>query len=295
MELDAVASRKGIEGGIAEPLRLDPIEAAAGIFDVVMANTVGAMREITVERGYDPREFSLLVFGGAGPMFAPLLAREMAIPETIVPLAPGVFSAWGMLMADLAAEFSHTEVQILEEVDKAEFEKGFQSLEKKAADLLRQQGMSEEAIELHRALELRYLGQEHALEVPLDSGLSLEDIRKRFEELHQIRYGHTTSDLVQTVNLRVRGQGVLKKPEMVELPKGDGNPERALRESRPAFCFAKRGMVPFKIYQRERLEPGDRAPGPAIIEEATSTTVIHSDQTFSVNGYGHIMIDTEVS
>ena len=127
MELDVEASRQGIERVIAKPLGIDVLEAATGIFDVVMATTVGAIREISVERGYDPTEFTLLAFGGAGPMFAPLLAREMSIPETIVPLAPSAFSAWGMLMSDLAADFSRTDVQVLEEYDLENWRRGFSS------------------------------------------------------------------------------------------------------------------------------------------------------------------------
>jgi len=293
MELDDAASRQGIKQSIARPLGIDVIDAAAGMFDVVIANTVGAIREISVERGYDPREFTLLAFGGAGPMLAPLLAREMAIPEIIVPLAPGAFSAWGMLMSDLAAEFSRTEVQILEEIDLESLEQGFAELEKKAISQLKQQGIDDPDIGLHRSLELRYLGQEHALDVAIEKGLAKAEIRKRFEALHELRYGHTTSDLIQTVNLRVRGQGRLDKPELAELPAGAGTSDRAIVSTRRAFCFTVRGLVPFRSYRRDRLAPGDEIRGPAIVDEGTSTTVIHSRQNLTVDKYGHLIIRTE--
>ena len=293
MELDAEASRQGIDRVIAKPLGIDVLEAAAGMFDVVMANTVGAIREISVERGYDPTEFTLLAFGGAGPMFAPLLAREMAIPQTIVPLAPAAFSAWGMLMSDLAADFSRTDVQVLEDYDPEKLENGFRELEKQAIDALRKQGMSDKEIEIDRVLELRYLGQEHALDVSVDPGLPFEELRKRFEALHKTRYGHTTSDLMQTVNLRVRGRGLMDKPEMTELPKEEVTFGGAILGARDAYCFDLCKVVPFEVYRRKSLQSGDEFKGPAIVDEGTSTTVIHSKQSVRVDPYGQLVIQTE--
>jgi len=294
MLLDAEASREVIKEKIAGPLGLDLIQAASGIFDIVMAHTVGAIREITVERGHDPQEFTLLAFGGAGPMFGPLLAREMRIPETMIPLAPAAFSAWGMLMADLAADFSRTEIQVLEDADLVRLDEMFVELERKTVESLKEQGAEDDAVRLERALELRYLGQEHALEVDIEPELPAQQIRERFERLHQTRYGHKTKDLVQVVTLRVRGRGVLDKPALREMTRGEGKAGRKKADLRQAFCFARRSVVPFKVYSRELLEPGDRVPGPAIVDEGTSTTVIHSDQSIEVDAYGHLLIRTEL-
>jgi N-methylhydantoinase A len=290
MALNAAASREGIERVVARPLDIDIARASAGMFDVVMARTVGAIREITVERGYDPREFSLLAFGGAGPLFAPLLAREMGIPETIVPQAPAAFSAWGMLMSDLAADYSRTQVALLDDLDLTVLESAFLELEEQSAAALRRQGIGDRSLVIQRALELRYLGQEHALEVALSRDLSAPDIRKLFESLHEARYGHTTSDPIQTVTLRVHGIGLVEKPELRPLAAGDGNARRARTGSRDAYCFALRRWTMFDIYRRDQLQPGDHAHGPAIVDEGTSTTVVHSDQSLSVDIYGHLII-----
>jgi N-methylhydantoinase A len=293
MLLDAEASRKAIEEQIARPLGLDVIQAASGIFDIVMAHTVGAIREITVERGHDPQEFTLLAFGGAGPLFGPLLAREMRIPETLIPLAPAAFSAWGMLMADLAADFSRTAIQVLEEAELRKLEEMFLDLEQRAVESLKEQGVEDSAVRLERALELRYLGQEHALEVDVERELPASEIRERFERLHQVRYGHKTKDPVQVVTLRVRGRGVLDKPALHRMTRGERKGTLAPAELRDAFCFARRSLLPFKVYRRELLGPGDRLPGPAIVDEGTSTTVIHSDQSIEVDAYGQLLIRTE--
>jgi N-methylhydantoinase A len=290
MPLDYEAARCGIERALAAPLGIGAVAASAGMFDVMMARTVGAIREITVERGHDPREFSLLAFGGAGPLFAPLLAREMGIPETIVPASPAAFSAWGMLMSDLAADYSRTQVALLDETDLSELDRGFVELEERAAGSLRQQGIDDTSLRLERTIELRYLGQEHALEVPLERGTPAAEIRRRFEALHEARYGHTTSDPVQTVTLRVYGIGLVEKPELRPLQRETGAGARA--GSRDAFCFARRQTVKFDLYRRERLQPGDRLDGPAIVDEGISTTVVHSDQSLSVDPYGHLVIHT---
>jgi N-methylhydantoinase A len=259
----------------------------------MMARTVGAIREITVERGHDPREFSLLAFGGAGPLFGPLLAREMGIPETIVPQTPAAFSAWGMLMSDLAADYSCTHVALLEETDLAVLDRGFVELEERATASLRRQGIDDASLRLQRTIELRYFGQEHALEVPLERGIAAPEIRRRFEALHEACYGHTTSDSVQTVTLRLYGIGLVEKPELRPvLPHSDRSDRSDSPRvgSRDAFCFAHRRLVRFDLYRRDRFQPGDQVPGPAIVDEGTSTTVVHSDQTLSVDPYGHLII-----
>ena len=290
MAVDAGAAAQGIEQRIAQPLGIDVTRAAAGMFDVVMARTVGAIREITVERGHDPREFSLLAFGGAGPMFAPLLAREMGIRETIVPLAPAAFSAWGMLMSDLATDVSRTHIALLDEVDLSDLDAAFGELEEKAARTLREQGIGPDALGLGRAIELRYLGQEHALEVAIERGLTLTEMRGRFDALHKARYGHATTDALQTVTLRVHGIGVVQKPEVRALEAGDGDIARARVGTREAFCFAARRFTTFVVYDRARLLPGDPPHGPAIVDEGTSTAVFYSDQMLSVDAFGHLVI-----
>ena len=177
LEIDEEAARRGIAERIAAPLGLELVPAAAGILRVMLARTVGAIREITVERGMDPREFSLLAFGGAGPMLAPMLMSEMDILEVIVPQAPAGFSAWGMLMSDLEFDFARTVLTILGQEAVDALEAQYRELESLAEGVLAEQGVAEADRTLQHRLDLRYLGQEHTLAVPVDGVTSAEEIR----------------------------------------------------------------------------------------------------------------------
>ncbi len=290
LSLDAAAARRGMEERIARVLGTDVLTASAGVFDVLIARTVGAIREITVERGKDPRDFSLLAFGGAGPMIAPLLAREIDVVDLIVPNVPAAFSAWGMVMSDLVSEFSQTDIRRLSDAERPAIEAGFSVLEEKGRAALDQQGVRPDEQVLEHFLECRYFGQEHALEVPIAMDMETADIVERFNTLHAERYGHAIADPVQVVTLRLRAIGQLAKPSLRKLPPATDPADTALVKVRDAYCFARRQMVPFGIYARERLAPGHVIQGPAIIDEGTSTTVIHSDQRMTVDEYGHLII-----
>ena len=289
VRLDDEGARRGLDEQVARPLGMSVGEAARGVFDVLLARTVSAIREITVEQGLDPREFSMLAFGGAGPMFVPLVGRELGVREVIVPQGPSVFSAWGMLMTDLVQEYAQTFAGLLEDI-------GMDSVHTEAAQLAGQAradltrggfGASDSTVETE--VSLRYFGQEHALEVPVLEGDDFDTLRLRFDGLHRRRYGHAMKDPVQLVHLRVRGIGRNRRPELQSVPaRESGAPEP--RATRPAYCFARREIVDFAIYTRDGLCAGDTVSGPAIVEEATTTLVFHSDQEAHVDGYGHLFI-----
>src|SRR5439155_7374569 len=181
---------------------------------------------------------------------------------------------------------------LLEEADLSELDLSFVELEQRATAVLQRQGIDDRSIRLHRTVELRYLGQEHALEVPLERGIEASELRRRFEALHDARYGHTTSDPVQTVTLRVHGRGLVEKPELRPVSPASDRSDSPRVGSRDAFCFACRRLLTFAGYRRDRLRPGDQFPGPAIVDEGISTTVLHSDQTLSVDPYGHLIIQS---
>lgn len=279
---------------IAEPLGLSPVEAAAGIFDVMLAKTVGAVRQITVERGHDPRAFSLLAFGGAGPLVAPLLAREMNVGEVIVPFAPSGFSAWGMLSADVVTDLSRTRMEVLDGADLADLAAELDELSEEACASLAEQGVDPSQMVVERQLELRYLGQEHTLTLTVDAMLDAEAIRSAFNEMHHARYGHAMDNQVQVLTSRVRGIGRSERPELRTSPAGDGDPARALVKTRRAFDFGARAEVDFAVYDRSKLEPGDTFPGPALVDEGTSTTVVHSGQRVTVEDHGYLLITPEL-
>ncbi|MFV2107915.1 hydantoinase/oxoprolinase family protein [Micromonospora sp. LOL_015] len=299
MGLQAKAAQAALDEQIATPLGLSPTAAAAGVYDVLLARTVGAVRQITVERGHDPRVFSLLAFGGAGPLLAPLLAREMGIREVVVPFAPSGFSAWGMLSADIVDDFSRTVLATLDadapegSVDLAALEAMFVEVEAEAVGSLVEQGVDAGSAVLERQLELRYLGQEHTLTVTVGAELDRDAIRAAFEQLHRTRYGHAMSNRLQILNLRVRGIGRTTRPELVRPPAGDGDPTRALLGRRDAFDFGTRKVVSFAVYDRAKLAPGDRFAGPALVDEGTSTTVVPSGQRVEVDPHGYLLVTLE--
>ena len=289
VRLDADAARAGLLKHVADPLGLTDIEAARGVFDVLLARTVSAIREITVQEGLDPREFSMLAYGGAGPMFVPLVAREMDVREVIMPQAPAGFSAWGMLMTDLVQEYSETCVGLLEHVGLDRLHGISRRLADQARGDLERGGFTPDDTTFEYAASLRYFGQEHTLDTPLEEDDDLESLCRRFDTVHKQRYGHTMTDPVQIVHVRVRGIGRTPRPELRTIPsRAAGAPTP--RTSRKAFCFAHRAMVDFAVYDRDELRDGDVVLGPAIVEEATTTLAFFSDQSASVDKFGHLFI-----
>ncbi len=293
LPLDLDAARDGVRTKLADPLGTDPYTAAAGVFDILVAKTVGAIREITVERGKDPAEFALLAFGGAGPMIAPLIAREVETASLVVPRLPAVFSAWGMLRSDLVSDFARSAIGPLDESRADEIALAFADLDAEASDRLAEQGVAETDRQLQHIVECRYAGQEHALGVEWRPGERLTGLAAAFSAQHRQRYGHALAERVQTVTLRVRATGRLDKPALPALAAAREPVETARTGTRDAYCFARRARVPFAVYQRQALGGGHRIAGPAIVDEGTSTTVIHSDQSLVVDGLGHLVVSTD--
>ncbi len=291
MSLDEEAAVQGVAEKLARPLGMSTERAAASVFDVLLARTVGAIREITVERGLDPREFSLVAFGGAGPMLAPLLAREMELPEVVVPPAPAVFSAWGMLMSDLEYDLGQTVLTMLDDAALARMESVFAHLETEADKVLAAQSVPPENRVLLRRLDLRYNGQEHTLSIDLEAA-DEHSAAAKFHQKHQERYGHSLKEEVQILTVRIRAIGRLDKPSgrldgrlAVE---ADGAASRV--GERHAFDFAARERRLFPIYRRRLLQPEVEIEGPAIIREPTAVTVIHGDQRAVPDHMGNLWV-----
>ena len=259
-----------------------------------VAKNIGAVRQLTVERGRDPADFSLLAFGGAGPLIAPLVAREMGLAECIVPLLPSGFSAWGMLGADIVDDFAQTDLTVLGQGDLSSVADKFKAMEAEAAASLEAQGVGAGDALMERQLELRYLGQEHALTLTVGATLDEADLTARFADAHRALYGHAMESPVQVLTTRVRGIGRTRKPTMVKADAPATPPAMsAPKAMRPAYCFARREMVDFAVYEREALPAFAAFHGPALVDEGTSVTVIHSDQAVEVNAYGHLVITQE--
>lgn len=288
MDLLKETTLNEIENSIADPLDSTVTDVSRGIFEVTLANTVGTIREITVEKGRDPRSFSMVGYGGAGPMFVPLLARELGAKEVIIPQAPSVFSAYGMQMTNVVYDFSRTELTPLREIDLSDLESWFDELEENAHTTLAEEGFESTNRRTERSVEMRYVGQEHTVKVPADGLENISGLGKRFAEQHQRRYGHTMDDTAEAVHLRVRGIGETEKPEISHL--GEASSEHSRIDTQEAYCFASDELVDFDVYSRERLDAGEVLQGPAIVREPTTTIVFHSDQEATVDDYGHLLI-----
>lgn len=293
MPLDADAATAGIEREVGQPLGVDVRAAAVGVFNVLLARTVGAVRQATEKRGRDPRSFSLLVFGGAGPLLGPLLARELGIREAIVPVAPAAFSAWGMLAAEVTDDFSRTQLSLVRDLDGDELDAAFAELEARARRSLELQDVAPDDVLLARYLDLRYLGQEHSLSLPLGEHDDRAAVESAFHAEHERRYGHVIDSPIQILRVRVRGSGRPAPVELATVERGDGDPRAARTGEREAWCFAAGAWVPFALFDRTRLRAGDSLSGPAIIDEGTSTTVLMSDQGVLVDDYGQLLIREE--
>jgi N-methylhydantoinase A len=291
MQVSADAARDAIRERIAGPLGVDDTAAAASILRILIARTVGALREITIERGLDPREFTLLAFGGAGPLLAPMLAREMEIGTTLVPRVPAAFSAFGMLMSDLEFEFSATALVPLDDAELTGLADVFAELEESARAVLDQQEVPDADRMLVRTLDVRYRGQEHALPVEFASGASAGELLTAFNELHLARHGHAMDEPGEVLSVRLRAVGVQPKPPLAAIEAAepdDGGPRAA--GTRRAFDVAVDDFADFAVYERDALRAGHRITGPAIVEEGTSTTVFFGDQQLVVDSYGHLLV-----
>ena len=280
--LDAKAAEAAVDAQVAVPLGRTTVDGAAAVLDVLLAKTVGAVREITVERGMDPADFALLAYGGAGPLLATGLAREMDIDEVVVPRMPAGFSAWGMLMADLEVDVARTILTPLDDSELAAVKAATAELAERADASLAAQEVAPEARSAHSRLDLRYLGQEHVLEIALGGDDTAESLTARFNDAHQARYGHRLESGVEIVTLRVRGVGALSKPSLPAYrPQPAGEPR-----TREAFDLAEGRMRTFAVHKRSQLGIDAWIEGPALVVEDTAVTVVHADQRVRSDAMG---------
>ena len=294
LKLNCEAARRGIEQEIARPLGLSLAAACHGILTLLEAKMTDAIRGISIERGFDPREFALLACGGGGPLFATLLAEKMGISRVVVPRGPGNFSAWGMLMSDLVHDFSRTRPSLLDEVDMASVSKMYEELESVGQLALERDGVLPNDQLLIRSVDMKYRMVGHTITVPVTSGmLQNEDkdrLHDKFENLHQLLYGYKLEDPVQTVNFRVRAVGTVHRPTIETIPRGDEEANHALKGVRKVPEARDGYETEYRIYRRHLLAAGNRILGPAIIEEPSSTTILHMGQALEVDRFGNLLI-----
>jgi N-methylhydantoinase A len=277
---------------IAEPLGLSPSEAAWGILRVLATNVMVAMRSITVERGYDPREFTLVPFGGMGSTIAGLIAAELGIGRILVPHDPGAFSAYGMLVTDVEQTRSITRITSLDDANAADLDAVFAEIADAALDELMHEGFARERLVTRRTAGMRYRGQSYEVSVPVAELRSADDLATlegNFHAAHHRRYGHRAqAESVEIVNFSVTAVGLIPKPELKVF---DSPTTKApLPCATRAAYFNGSEAERVAVFQRDSLQTGMRIDGPAIIEEATSTVVLYRGQRAEVDRYRNIEV-----
>lgn len=288
-----------LEGPLAErayrklgrELGMSAREAALGVVRLATANMVNAMKLVSVRRGYDPRDFATVAFGGGGPMFATAVARELGVKSVVVPRVPGVFSAWGMLMTDLRHDYIQTRVVKFD----IEAMKGLlgiiEGMMGSAYSQLGEEGVRRGGVRFEATFDMRYSGQEHTVPTPVPVGRAdrstLDVVGRRFHQLHQKQYDFTLKDPLEVVNVHLTAFGRVRKPDVTPWKRVGGMSPRPAGSRR---VHLGKGYARMVVYRRDALPPGARVRGPAIIEESTSTTILWEKETLNVDRFGNFVI-----
>lgn len=292
--LDADQARQAVQSELADRLGMPVSRVAAGIVRISEAKISGAIREISIEQGFHPKDFGLLAFGGGGGLVATSVARELGIPMAIIPPGPANFSALGMLMVDVVHDFSQTYVTELAEVDVASVNRLYADLVRRGQAALQADGFEPQERRVVRSAELRYQGQEHTVNLPLPehdlSAADLSALADAFNRAHAEQYGHRMDDPVELVTLRLRAVGLLPRPSLPTVAAHSGPLEAAYKGRRTVYQPALGRPLDYAVYDRLRLGAGAELTGPAIVEEPTSTSLVHPGDSLRVGEYGELCI-----
>ena len=288
MTLDRAAAAKELSR-LGADFGMNAEAMAQGVIDIVNAKMADAIRTITIQRGIDPRDFSLVAFGGAGPAQAVALAEELEIGEVIIPVHPGAFSAWGMLQTDVRHDFKETLYSFWDQIEPTAVEAAFTRLADRGRAFLADEGIEGDRVGFERAIDFRYHGQEYVLTIPIGQGaLDMAKIRADFDTAYARQYGHNSPEnRVEMANIRLAALGRLDRPE-------NAPPER--KAARPArereVWFAGKPVVT-AIIDRNSIDEGRGVHGPAIIEETTSTTLLSPGWAARLITGGHMSLVKE--
>ena len=277
---------------IAERLGCSIDEAAVAVIRTVDANMINALKLVSIQRGHDPRDFALIVGGGGGGMHAPELGRELGVKEVIIPTHPGLFSAWGMLATEPRRDFMQTALQRAEDVSIETVHALFDALSMQAQQYFTTRALAgAEDISNEMRIDLRYLGQEHTVTVPVDlETATVEAIVGNFHRAHEKTYTFQLDDTpVEFVTFRLTATAYVPRPKLRKLA-GNGHPVEAPRKGERQVDFGDEGICSTPVYERSQLPPGFVASGPIIIEEPTSTTVVPPGQNLVIDDFGFIRI-----
>jgi N-methylhydantoinase A len=291
MTLDRTLAEKAV-GKMGAEFGMTTLQMAQGIIDIINAKMADAIRTITIRRGIDPRDFSLVAFGGAGPAQAVALAAELEIGEVIVPVHPGAFSAWGMLQTDVRHDFKETLYGFWDQLDARDLETKFSALEEDGRHYLEDEGVEREAISFERSADLRYHGQEYVLTIPIPTGaIGMDAVRASFDSAYDRQYGHSSPEgRVEVANIRLAAIGRLDRPDNADPKFGEATPRRSRLVH---FGGVGRDTA---IVARAGLTRDEALEGPAIIEEGTATTLLPPGWRAQVIDGGHLSLTkTEIT
>jgi N-methylhydantoinase A len=290
VRLDAGAAHRAFTALLGRvPGVADEAALADGVVRIAVAKMVSAIKEISIARGHDPRDFSLVAYGGAGPMHAAFLADELEMPRVIVPPAPGNFSAFGSLISDLRRDYVRSRLVRTRTGSYADVEQTFGELERQARQDLAAEGVAPDAITLVRTLGMRYVGQSWELVVRWPEERSLAALETAFNETHERRYGHATDREAEIVNFRLAAIAAVPKPAQTRWAAATGALADARRGERRARFGSDASSVP--VYRRDRLPGGAPVVGPAIVEEMGATTVIPPGWAATVGTWGELVLE----
>ncbi len=274
---------------LSSEMRLDPYETAEGIITVANVKMENAIRKISIERGYDPKDFVLFSYGGAGGLHASFLAKALNIPKIVIPVNPGVLSALGMIMSDFIKDYSLTIMSVYSPDMIFHIEKVMQTLKEKAVKDLKNEGFDEKNIRIEKLLDMRYIGQSYEIIVPYS-----KDIDKKFHDLHRTYYGYSRENIdIEIVNVRIRAYGITEKPYIQRIEKGNK------KISKEAFLgytdmYINGSFKKVRVIQRDKLKAGNIIDSPSIIVEYSSTILIPEFARGFVDDFGNIILDIEV-
>jgi len=295
MKIDQSRAQAAI-ARLAARLGLDPMATAQGILSVVTANMAKAIRVISVQRGHDPRDYTLVAFGGAGPLHAARLARELDMKRILVPRNPGILCALGLLLSDLQTNYAQTHICLVAPDMLGRMRAIFADLRDRAETWFDREGIPAGGRRVQATVDMRYAGQNYELPVAFpadaDDGALLAALREGFERAHRQMYGYVAEEEpMQAVTFRLEAIGAVPKADIAARPPAPGTAADAIIGTRDVWLVEAKGFVACPIYDRERLGPGHRFVGPAIIEQMDATTVLLPGQTASVDSILNILVE----
>jgi N-methylhydantoinase A len=289
MKLESAAARRAVDERIARKLALSVEDAAEGIVRIIDVKMQEAIKAISTMRGHDLSDFQLLAFGGAGPLHAARIAKELGMAGVVVPLYPGVYSAMGLLMSDVKHDYIRSKLSPLAKVNEVDVAKVFAELQAQATRDLKAENFRDDQIGIERALDMRYAGQGYEITIACHDGLDLAALRRTFDDSHKQMFGHTApEEPVEIVSYRLRGIGRVPPVTLPGYRPQGLSLKDALRETRKARFAGVTLDCP--VYQRDRLDVGVRFNGPAIVDQLDATTVIPPGQSAHVDEFKNILI-----